>query len=185
MSVWGHVALWLCGLFLCVGFRPLHQSPSPNSPKSPVSSATNPSVSCARAVDCRFERVKVLRCIDGDTCFVRLPGRLPAVFQKIRVRIAGIDAAEMPKPFSKTSRPKAETDCAKRTRLRLNNWMRHARRVDLKACEEGKYFRLVCRMLADGKDVGKTLLREGYVVPYNGNRKPKRGWCQRFGDSGK
>ena len=53
---------------------------------------------------------------------------------------------------------------------------RVARRMDLLDAERGKYFRIVARVLADGKDIGQTLIDRGMAVEYDGEKKTKE-WC--------
>ncbi len=48
-----------------------------------------------------------------------------------------------------------------------------ARRIDLLDAERGKYFRIVARVVADGKDVGQTLIDHNLAVRYNGEKKTK------------
>ena len=51
-----------------------------------------------------------------------------------------------------------------------------ARRIDLHDAARGKYFRIVARVVADGKDVGRTLIARGLAVEYDGGTKTKN-WC--------
>ena len=51
-----------------------------------------------------------------------------------------------------------------------------ARRIDLLDAERGKYFRIVARVLAGGRDIVQTLLDRGMAVKYDGGTKTKE-WC--------
>ena len=51
-----------------------------------------------------------------------------------------------------------------------------ARRIDLLDAERGKYFRIVARVVADGKDIGQALIDRGMAVEYDGGKKTKD-WC--------
>ncbi len=42
--------------------------------------------------------------------------------------------------------------------------------------ERGKYFRIVARVQADGKDIGQSLIDRGMAVEYDGGKKTKE-WC--------
>jgi len=54
--------------------------------------------------------------------------------------------------------------------------LEQARRIDLLDAERGKYFRIVARVVADGKDVGHTLIARGLAVGYDGGKKTMN-WC--------
>ena len=121
----------------------------------------------------RFHAI-VERCHDGDTCRVALPG-LPDVFATMGVRLRGIDAAEL-----RGAQCPLEKCLALDARDKLESMVvgRNATLVD---CAPDKYFRLLCDVSVDGEDVGGTLLRGGYAVPYNG-RGAKHDWCASTGE---
>lgn len=50
-----------------------------------------------------------------------------------------------------------------------------AKWIDLVGVERGKYFRLVGRIVADGQDISKLLLKNRYARPYHGEK--RKGWC--------
>ena len=113
--------------------------------------------------------VFVIGCYDGDTCTVELPG-WPALVSPISVRFAGIDAPEI---RGKCDREKAHAKLVKRI---VEAQLLSARRVELREIERGKYFRLVARFFADGRDVAADLLKRGLVREYDGTG-PRGSWC--------
>ena len=54
--------------------------------------------------------------------------------------------------------------------------LEQARRIDLLDAERGKYFRILARVVADGKDIGQTLIDRRLAVEYDGGTKTKD-WC--------
>jgi len=54
-----------------------------------------------------------------------------------------------------------------------------ARQIDLLDADRGKYFRIVARVVANGKDVGASLIDRGLAVAYDGGTKMKD-WCTGF-----
>lgn len=114
--------------------------------------------------------VFVLWCYDGDTCTVEVPGWHPIVGEAIPVRFAGIDAPEI---RGKCEREKAH---AKLVQKIVESKLQAAKRVELKEIERGKYFRLVAKVYADGRDVGADLLKRGLVREYDGAG-PRESWC--------
>ena len=117
-----------------------------------------------------FTNVTNHRCYDGDTCTFTLPGVHPLFGERVSVRLAGIDTPEIRGQCQK------ETALAMQARNLARRMLGQARRIDLLAAEHGKYFRIVARVLADGKDIGQTLLDRGMAVEYDGGTKNKK-WC--------
>lgn len=107
---------------------------------------------------------------DGDTCTFTIPGVHPLFGEKINVRFAGIDTPEIKGDCQK------EKALAMQARNLVRRMLGQARRIDLLDAERGKYFRIVARVLADGKDIGQTLLDRRLAVEYDGGTKVKE-WC--------
>ena len=99
-----------------------------------------------------FPNVTYHRCYDGDTCTFTLPGVHPLFGEKISVRITGIDTPEIRGKCQK------EEALAKEARDLVRGILRNAHRINLLDAQRGKYFRIVARVLADGKDIGQTLI---------------------------
>ena len=86
------------------------------------------------------------------------------------MRIAGIDTPEIKGKCQK------EKALAMQARNLVRRMLGQARRIDLRDAERGKYFRIVARVLADGKDIGQTLIDRGMAGEYDGGEKIKE-WC--------
>ena len=86
------------------------------------------------------------------------------------MRIAGIDTPEI------KGKCEQEKTIAKQARDIVRGILQKTQHIDLLDTERGKYFRNVARVLADGKDIGQTLLDRGMAVRYDGGTKNKE-WC--------
>jgi len=117
-----------------------------------------------------FPNVTYHRCYDGETCTFTIPSVHPLFGEKISVRIAGIDTPEI------RGKCQEETALAMQARNLVRRMLGQARRIDLLDAERGKYFRIVARVLADGRDIGQTLIDRGMAVAYDGGKKTKD-WC--------
>ena len=110
-------------------------------------------------------------CYDGDTCTVSLPD-LPALFgDHITVRLAGIDTPEIKGICEK------EKALARQAQAFTQKLMVEAQKIELLDPKRDKYFRILARVIADGKEVAHELVAAGFAVPYNGQGK-KRDWCE-------
>ena len=116
-----------------------------------------------------FQNVEIIRCYDGDTCTVNLPGVHPFFGHKISVRIYGIDTPEIRGECG------SEKVKARDARDHLLDLIGEADRVDLMGCVRDKYFRIGCTMLLDGKNVGDILIEEGLARHYDGGK--RQSWC--------
>ena len=117
-----------------------------------------------------FLAVSFSRCYDGDTCTATIPG-VPAVFGAgIGIRLRGIDTPEL------RGKCPLEKKLAIAARDRARELVLLAEVVRLEDVGRGKYFRLVARIIADGRDVSQVLLEEGHAVVYDGGTKVKD-WC--------
>ena len=107
-----------------------------------------------------FTNVTYHRCYDGDTCTVTIPAVHPLFGEKIRVRIAGIDAPGM--------RGKCEDEkaLAIKAREKVRSLMDKASRIDLRGVARGKYFRIVADIMVAGVSVGTLLIAEGLARSY-------------------
>ncbi len=117
-----------------------------------------------------FNNITYHRCYDGNTCTFTIPGVHPLFGENISVRIAGIDTPEIKGKCLK------ETALAMQARNLVRRMLGQARRIDLLDAKRGKYFRIVARVLADGKDIGQTLIDRGMAVAHDGGTKTKE-WC--------
>ncbi|MBO0664298.1 thermonuclease family protein [Jiella sp. MQZ9-1] len=112
---------------------------------------------------------KVVKVRDGDTVEVEAYV-WPMQSVHVAVRLRGIDAPEM------HGKCPAEKAAAARATDRLKALL-DTDHVYLTDISGGKYFgRVLARLGVDGNaDLGRTLLKEGLVVPYQGGK--RRDWC--------
>lgn len=99
-----------------------------------------------------FHGVEYLRNYDGDTLTVNIYDLHPLLGRAIGVRIKNIDTPEI-------LGDKAEAIAAK---IFLEEILSKAKRIDLMRCTRGKYFRIVCDVVADGKMVSDLIIGAGH-----------------------
>lgn len=106
---------------------------------------------------------EVMRVVDGDTLYVKMPSVHPLIGYEIGVRIYGIDTRELndggasSKEFAITLLPPGK-------------------RITLRNIRRGKYFRIVADVIVDGQSVSEILLEKGLAYPYYGGTKRPLGW---------
>jgi len=108
-----------------------------------------------------FCRVKVVRVYDGDTFYVNIDKVHSLFGDELGIRIAGIDTAEI---RGGTAESKA---LALKAKDFTNDLLNKAKRVDLEKCVRGKFFRIVCTVLLDGKSLGDELLKANLAKVYD------------------
>lgn len=123
----------------------------------------------------RYDNVRLVRCIDGDTCIFNLPFADPflgkLVLAERKVRFAGIDTPETWRPACN-----AEAELGERARAHLLSILRAALRIDVVIVAPGK-FSPIARVYADGADVSALMLEHReFTAPYNG-RTHRPEWC--------
>lgn len=116
------------------------------------------------------ESVRLERIVDGDT--------LAVWRERVSVRITGIDTPEI---HGQCADEKA---AAAKARDRLQAIVGAAKRVEIHECKPGadKFGRMLCRLSADGNDVGDQLVAEGIARAYDG--KGRAGWCSNESNAG-
>lgn len=107
--------------------------------------------------------VEVLKVHDGDTFSVEIAG-WPNPVDHMLIRMAHIDAPEL-----KDKRPEIAA-IAVRARDHLITLL--TGKAVLTSIRKDNYFRLLCTVEVDGKDVGTAMLQPGLARPYEG-RGPK------------
>ena len=94
-------------------------------------------------------------CYAGDTCTFTIPGVLPLPGKKAKVRLRGIDAAEI----------RSKCDWAKKHAVRTTDFLiallRESPRIGLVDVERGKYFRKIATVISHGMYLGKVLIGKG------------------------
>lgn len=102
---------------------------------------------------------------DGDTFRCNLKGYPPIIGEHIGIRVAGIDCPEM---RDKRKEIKAKAQQAKQFAVKM---LRGGKRIKLVGMQRGKYFRIVARVIIDGKDLSEELIKAGLAHPYDGGTK--------------
>ena len=116
-----------------------------------------------------FKDVIWHRCYDGDTCTYTIVN-VPDLFgDKIPVRVRGIDTPEI------RGKCDIEKSRAKQVRDFVRDLHSQATKIDLKDCERGKYFRLVCDVFLDRENLSEILIERGYARKYDGGK--RESWC--------
>ena len=111
-------------------------------------------------------------CYDGDTCMISIPGVPPLFGDHIPVRLLGIDTPEI------KGQCEEEKARAREARDFARTLLSEAKEVRLVQASRGdKYFRVLGRLVADGKDLSQSLLDAHLAVAYNGGTKIAQ-WCQ-------
>lgn len=107
---------------------------------------------------------------DGDTVKVDIPGLHPLIGDNINIRIRGIDTPEI---RGKCQREKIK---ARKAKKRVRELLTNAKNIMLEQMSRGKYFRIVAVIVADGVNIGETLIIENLAIPYFGGKKTSK-WC--------
>lgn len=107
-----------------------------------------------------FCQVKPTRVYDGDTFYVDI-AKLHTLFGKgLGIRVKGVDTPEL-RGGSAYEKAMAQKAKAFTTEAIMN-----AKRIDLTDCTRGKYFRIVCHVVYDGKSLTEELINNKLAVPY-------------------
>ena len=130
------------------------------------------SAATCRHSDTRFNCVEYVDNYDGDTLTFNIPKVHPLLGHHAKIRIAGINTAEM------RSLDPCERDIAYRAQMLVQTELTKAKRIDLVDVGRGKYFRVLADVIYDGnKSLGDLLLRRKLGFRYDGGTKPVIDWC--------
>lgn len=111
-----------------------------------------------------FYKVRLGKIVDGDTFKVYLSCKYKLFCKDISVRVRGIDTPEL------KSKDKATRTRAKQAKSFTRNFLTN-KKIYLKNCSRDKYFRLLCDVYADKKNLAEALLFHGLAIPYHGGKK--------------
>jgi len=112
-----------------------------------------------------FNNVKFIKNHDGDTFTFDLGDSLPELFRTMPLRLYGIDTPEVgTKNLCEKSKGLMVRDFA-------HNELTNAKQINLVDCSKDKYFRILCRVNYDGKDLTNELLNRNYGYAYFGEKK--------------
>lgn len=132
-----------------------------------------PMANSCRHTQSEFRCVTYIRNYDGDSVTFDIPSLHPLLGHEIMVRVNGVDTPEM------RTKDECERAAAIKAQQEVAKVLLHARRIDLKNLQRGKYFRIVADVIADGINVTELLLKRGLAVPYDGGHKDHVDWCLR------
>lgn len=112
-----------------------------------------------------FDNVSLISVYDGDTFYVDIPSCNIDVFCKhISVRVRGVDCPEMK---GGTVETKARAKQAKEYSERFLK----SGKILLYNCGRDKYFRLLCDVNVNKRNLAQELIKNGYGIPYDGGTK--------------
>lgn len=106
--------------------------------------------------------ITVLSVHDGDTLNINLPCDIPAVCQKMPIRLSGIDTPEL-----NDKRPEIR-QLARMAKFKLQALTAPPHKVEMRIIGRDKYFRLDAQLFSDGVSIAETLVAEGLARPYLG-----------------
>ena len=127
--------------------------------------ATTSDQSVKASVAGTFKKIEVVSVYDGDTFRATLNCNIALFCQNIPVRVRGIDTPELNSVSEQVRRKAVQAKNFTAEFLSGKN------DVSLYNCGRDKYFRLLCRVKADNKDLTSALLNEGLGVAYEGGTK--------------
>ena len=118
-----------------------------------------------------FKHVKLNRVIDGDTFKADIKYVNGLLGKDISVRINGIDTPEV--------RTKDQCEKVKGTaaKLYLESKLKNTK-FYLENCGRGKFFRIICDVIANGENIGDLMVQKGYAYFYSGGTKPEIDYCK-------
>jgi len=120
-----------------------------------------------------FENVKFKKNYDGDTATFDIDSVHPMLGKNAKIRVRGIDTPEI------RGSDKCEKDLARAAKRLVKSELKNAKKVTLSNCGKGKYFRLVCDINYDGKNLKTILFKNKLAYSYEGGKKRKINWCNR------
>ena len=133
-----------------------------------------PSVAFAQELSRDFLDVEVIRVIDGDTFRATLKCETDSCTdmgffcENVSIRLSEVDTPEL---RGGCPRSKALAQQAKALFTELLDG-----KVDLIDCQRGTFYRYVCKVYANDKDVGEVLLSKALAQPYI--LRKKASWCK-------
>jgi endonuclease YncB( thermonuclease family) len=106
-----------------------------------------------------FCQAKLVSVYDGDTFKVTIPKLHKLFGEKLSIRVKGVDTPEL-------RGSEYEKAMGKKAKAFTKSFLESAKRIDLKNCVRGKYFRIVCDVYADGKNLTKELIKNDLGIVY-------------------
>lgn len=98
---------------------------------------------------------------DGDTFGVNINKWPPIIGQRIPIRIRKVDTPEL------RGKCQEEKELARKAKQHTVQMLRNAKRIELQNIYRGKYFRILADVSVDGKDLGESLIFNGFALPFD------------------
>jgi len=120
----------------------------------------------------------VFRCVqfisnhDGDTITVEIPDVHPLLGHKAKIRMRGIDTAEV------STKNSCEKNAAGKARDLVEKRLKSASSIELRNVGKDKYFRVLADVYVDGKNLSQELIQEKLAYSYDGGKKQAPDWCE-------
>jgi endonuclease YncB( thermonuclease family) len=105
---------------------------------------------------------EVVSVYDGDTIRVTIKKFPPIIGENMPIRLNGFDTPEL------RSKDPIEKEKAYIARDYLRAEIATSKKIELRNCKRGKYFRIVGDLYLDNVDIGKVMIEKGLAVPYYG-----------------
>lgn len=113
---------------------------------------------------------------DGDTFTAQINEWPPVIGERIKIRIADINAPERRSRCDTEEEKARERQLAADARIYLVERLRGAETIELRNIERGSFYRILAEVWADGENVGDEMLAEGHALPYIEGAGGKS-WC--------
>ncbi len=120
-----------------------------------------PAFVCAQDIEALqgFNKVELASVYDGDTFRVHLACKYGVFCKTIPIRVRGVDCPEM------KGVPQETKELAKKAKKFTKDFLSSGK-ILLRNCGRDKYFRLLCDVKVNGRNLGEELIKEGLAVPY-------------------
>ncbi len=106
---------------------------------------------------------------DGDTFRVNIASWPRLIGERVPIRVNGIDTAEL------KGKCREEIKLARKAKKVTVDFLRSAKKVELRNIKRGKYFRVVADVFGDDQSLAEKLISTGLAYEYFGGK--KRSWC--------
>lgn len=121
-----------------------------------------------------FEDVIFVAAYDADTITVTLRDVHPFFGKNAKVRIQGIDTAEI----------KGHDECERQAAIKARDMvvakLKTSKHINLTNLGREKFGRILADVIADGDDIGLMLIQANLANVYHGEKKPVTDWCQKM-----
>lgn len=111
-----------------------------------------------------FNKVSLSSVYDGDTFQIHLNCKYRIFCKSIPIRVRGVDCPEIKGGSNETKA------LAKQAKEFTKNFFKSGK-ILLRNCGRDKYFRLLCDVKVNGKDLKEELIKSGHGIHYDGGTK--------------